>query len=325
VRLVNVERPQSRSIRRTRKRLSWCAALAACSLVVATHAAVPVEESVEDSVREARPRALPLPSTQGSTEAERVSPSVTSGEEGGRDLGIPPTIEPTPVFEVSAQNQGNMQQRPSPTSPEGMGAGQLSELFYQLQVLQQEIQNLRGQVEEQAFLVNRLQREQKEQYLDLDRRLVAQAEDQPPVGPSATLPTAPQPTVDLGTANLTEREAYTRAFEAMRARQFDASMLGFQQLIETYPNGKYTPNAYYWIGELYLVAKSDAELARQSFMQVVNLYPDHQKTPDALYKLGVVYHSLGDLESAKIFLARVQGEYPDSGAAELAAKYAAEL
>ena len=56
------------------------------------------------------------------------------------------------------------------------------------------------------------------------------------------------------------------------------------------------------------MAKSDAELARQSFMQVVNLYPDHQKTPDALYKLGVVYHSLGDLESAKVFLARVQGE-----------------
>jgi len=324
---VKVQRPQSRSIGRARKCLGWCAALAACSLVFATHAAVPVEESVEDSVREARPRALPLPATRGSTEAERVSlsPSETPVVEGSRDLGIPPTIEPTPVFQVSAQNQGDTQQRPLPMSTEDMGAGQLSELFYQLQVLQQEIQNLRGQVEEQAFLVNRLQREQKEQYLDLDRRLVAQAENQPPVGPSATLPPAPQPTVGLGTANLTEREAYTRAFEAMRARQFDASMLGFQQLIETYPNGKFTPNAYYWIGELYLVAKSDAELARQSFMQVVNLYPDHQKTPDALYKLGVVYHSLGDLESAKVFLARVQGEYPDSGAAELAAKYAAEL
>ena len=126
-------------------------------------------------------------------------------------------------------------------------------------------------------------------------------------------------------ADLTEREAYTQAFEAMRAREFDNSMAGFQNLIEAYPNGQYTPNAYYWIGELYLVAKSDAELARQAFMQVVNLYPDHQKTPDALYKLGVVYHNLGDINTAKSFLQRAQSEHPNSSAAALAARYEAEL
>lgn len=111
----------------------------------------------------------------------------------------------------------------------------------------------------------------------------------------------------------------------MRGRQFDVSMQAFQKLIEDYPNGQYTPNAFYWIGEIFLVAQQDAEQARQSFMQVINLYPDHQKAPDALYKLGVVYATLGDAEASKRYLDRVQREYPDSSAAGLAQKYAAEL
>ena len=45
-----------------------------------------------------------------------------------------------------------------------------------MQVLQQELQELRGLVEEQGYLVSRLQRDQKEQYLDLDRRLMAVTE-----------------------------------------------------------------------------------------------------------------------------------------------------
>lgn len=256
---------------------------------------------------------------------EAAAPQATQplrprASEQARSLDIPPTIEPTVNSDYQAPAA---QAAPAPQPQSVAGQGQLSELFYQLQVLQQEIQDLRGQVEEQTYLVNRLQRDQKEQYLDLDRRLVAVSENQPAPGPSSTTPTTPA--VNVAAGNLTEREAYTQAFDAMRAREFDASMVGFQQLIETYPNGQFTPNAYYWMGELYLVAKTDAELARQSFMQVVNLYPDHQKTPDALYKLGVVYHTLGDVDAATTYLQRVQQEHPSSSAAGLAAKYLAEL
>ena len=111
----------------------------------------------------------------------------------------------------------------------------------------------------------------------------------------------------------------------MRAREFESSMQGLMNLRQQYPNGQFTPNAYYWMGELHLVANNDAEQARQAFMQVVSLYPDHQKAPDAMYKLGVVYHNLGDQDRARSFLDQVQREYPDSSAAGLAARYAADL
>ena len=133
----------------------------------------------------------------------------------------------------------------------------------------------------------------------------------------ATLPSS-------GAVGGSEREAYTAAFELMKARRFDESAQAFDALINNYPNGQYTPNAFYWLGELYL-AQTQSEQARQSFAQVLNLYPDHPKVPDSLYKLGVVYHRLGENDEAVSYFQRVIREYPNSSAAGLATRYMAEL
>ena len=208
------------------------------------------------------------------------------------------------------------------------GAGQLSELFYRIQVLQQDLKDLRGTMEEQSYLIKRLERSQKEQYLDLDSRLVllggADLEslaDQTEDKDSSEEATAPLNEV-LEFDN--EREAYQYAFDLMRNRQYQESLAGFEEIIVAFPNGQYTPNAFYWIGELYL-AQGDNEKSRQSFIQVISLYPDHQKVPDAMYKLGVVYFALGDNQSALRYLGQVQQEYPNSSAAGLAARYAVQI
>lgn len=51
------------------------------------------------------------------------------------------------------------------------GRDQLMDMVLQLQQLQDEIRQLRGQIEEQAFEIETLKRRQREQYLDLDQRL----------------------------------------------------------------------------------------------------------------------------------------------------------
>lgn len=227
----------------------------------------------------------------------------------------------------------------------------LSELFYQLQVLQQEVQTLRGLVEEQSHQLNRLARDQKEQYIDLDRRVAELTTGGVPASGSVGRPAASQPgagtTTGFGTAPATspapagaavagspaavstlpsgnEREVYQNAFDLMKARQFDQSIAAFNRLIVDYPNGQYTPNAFYWLGELYL-AQQDLEQARQSFMQVISLYPDHPKVPDTLYKLGVAYHRLGDNNRAMEYFNQVRSQYPQSSAAGLAASYQQEI
>ena len=198
-------------------------------------------------------------------------------------------------------------------------ARRLTELFYQLQVLQQEMRELRGLVEQQGHQIKRMARDQQEQYIDLDRRLTGMR-GAPAAAGSAT---APAPGAGSGSSqdSSSERDAYTAAFNLMKEQQFDASASAFNKLIMDNPNGAYTPNAFYWLGELYL-AKTQYEKARQSFAQVTNLYPDHQKVPDALYKLGVVYHQLGDTQRSLEFLNRVRSEHPQSSAAGLAQTYA---
>ncbi|TDI89906.1 MAG: tol-pal system protein YbgF [Chloroflexi bacterium] len=204
----------------------------------------------------------------------------------------------------------------------GAGRSDVTELFQLLQALQIEVQELRGLIEEQHHQLNRLAREQNEQYLDIDRRLRGQSSGAGG-GSSRVSDTA---TGSTGTIGSGERDAYTRAFDLIQEKRFQEAIDGFKRLIVDYPNGPYTPNSFYWLGELYLILpEPELETSRQRFVQVVDLYPSHRKVPDALYKLGVVYGRLGEQDRAREYLSRVQSEYPDSPAARLAKLYAAEL
>ena len=220
----------------------------------------------------------------------------------------------------------------SQADPEDSAAG-IGTLFYQLQILQDEVRRLQGIVEEQNYRIERLVREQRERYIELDQRLLALRPDaaQPPgeggpdgPGHASTVP---------GAASVQGAD-YNRAYAVMaegrqlppseRAAQYQRALTMFEAVIQDHPDGEFTPNAYYWIGELHL-AMDLLEEARQAFAQVTNLYADHAKMPDALYKLGVTYHRLGDNVRALQYLDRVTEEYPGSAPAGLARSYAAEL
>ena len=231
-------------------------------------------------------------------------------------------------------------QSPGATSPadpaesDADNAAGIGTLFYQLQILQDEVRRLQGIVEEQNYRIERLVREQRERYIELDQRLLALRPDtaQPPGeegsgGPGAGASPVP------GAVSV-QGEAYNRAYAVMtegrqlppseRAAEYQRALTMFEGVIQDHPDGQYTPNAYYWIGELYL-AMDVLEEARQAFAQVTNLYADHAKMPDSLYKLGVTYHRLGDNVRALQYLDRVTDDYPDSAQAGLARSYAAEL
>lgn len=225
---------------------------------------------------------------------------------------------------------------PSPvaTTPAGADdteADGIGTLFYQLQILQDEVRRLQGIVEEQNYRIERLVREQRERYIELDQRLLALRPDaaQPPGadGPDRPASTAP------GAVSV-QGEAYNRAYAVVagarqlppseRVTEYQRALLMFDAVIRDHPDGQFTPNAYYWTGELHL-AMDALEEARQAFAQVTNLYAEHAKMPDSLYKLGVTYHRLGDNARALQYLDRVMDEYPGTTQAGLARSYAAEL
>ena len=275
----------------------WLAGVLALYSFSSVHGAAPVEESVAESV------------------AEKAAPSRGPVSEGQRNATIPVTS-------------------PAPTTPGAApSTSQLGQLFYQLQLLRDEVQRLNGVIEEQQNQIERLAREQHERYLGLDRRIAELSGGTIASGGPGGL------TVNTGSvrpeviadpppgqpgATPTERGTYESAYEMMQRHEYESAAEIFQVLIDEYPNGQYAPSAFYWLGELHR-KNGDPEAARQSFVLVVDLYPDHNKVPDALYKLGVVYTQLDEPDRAIEYLDRVVREYPDSTAASLAQQHAAEL
>ncbi len=189
-----------------------------------------------------------------------------------------------------------------------------------VQQLEEEIRRLNGLVEEQASLLARLQDQTLERYVEMDRRLaVLGAAEDTFAAVAATdgdVVVDPQD-VSTGTAEALvpeaqpgEQEAYQSAYGFVRERQFDQALIAFNAFLAAYPYGRYSPNAHYWLGELYLVVEPvDPESARQNFQLLLDQYPADRKVPDALYKLGRVHALKGNEDRSREYLTRVIDEY----------------
>jgi len=185
--------------------------------------------------------------------------------------------------------------------------------FYQLQQLQQEVMQLRGLVEQQAFELKRVKQQRMDDYLDLDRRISSLSK--PGVATagiaSAAAVMAAKPVVGAVNAATTstasqlsggEMQAYRAAIDlVLNKNDYAQGEVLLQNYIRDYPSGKYLVNCQYWLGQIYL-AKSDYEQAKQRFLIVSGEHPKHDKAPDATFKLGKVYHLLGDSANAKPYL-----------------------
>jgi len=184
-------------------------------------------------------------------------------------------------------------------------------LYYKLQLLEQEVMELRGQMEEQGHQLRQLKQQSLERYVDIDRRLSngANAESVTQPGTATTSTTSPDIAEQPG-----EADAYRSAYSLVRSQQFNDAVTTFRQFLQDYPAGKFAPNAHYWLGELFLViVPPDLESSRREFTLLLEQYPDNSKIPDALYKLGKVYFDKGNPEKAREYLDRVVKEYGSSG------------
>lgn len=204
----------------------------------------------------------------------------------------------------------------SPVGPASGGGQNLGNLFLQVQQLQQEVMRLNGLVEEQANELRKLKDQSLERYVDLDKRLSAVSGGVPaaPAG-SGTVVKGASATASLGGgAEIPgEAEAYQSAYSLVRSQQFDQAVDAFKQFLRNYPDGKYAPNAHYWLGELYLVLQPpDLESSRQSFTLLLSQYPDNPKAADAMFKLGKVQFLKGNREKAREYLDRVIRDYGDT-------------
>lgn len=211
-------------------------------------------------------------------------------------------------------------QMPPPPPLKISSGQQAGELYYQLQVLQQEVLELRGIVEEQAHNLKRLKQQRLDDYLDLDRRLSALG--QAGGVRNDTAADADSAAVVAGSGNVAPEEEiqhYRAAIDlVLKQQRYDEAIVALKNHLKTYPSGRYAANSTYWLGEIYLL-KNDLEQSRQWFTQLLAQFPRHRKVPDGKFKLGKVYHLLGNDDQAKTLLNEVAASKSD--AAPLAQEY----
>lgn len=231
----------------------------------------------------------------------------------------------------------------------GSGGGSMADLVIRLRQLEQEVRELRGQVEEQNNRIENLQARQRDQYLDLDRRLQSLSggaagrqegrdsvnageergsrepetptapagTDEPPVSPDAT-PEQDAADARRPVADAEERQAaYDEAFAMLRDGDYADAAEAFQAFLDDFPDGPLSDNARYWLGESYYVT-GNYDIAINAFQDVLDDFPDSPKAPDSLLKLGFCYYELEQWDQARDTLERVRERYPDSSVARLA-------
>jgi tol-pal system protein YbgF len=207
--------------------------------------------------------------------------------------------------------------------------------YNQSQMLQNEVRELRGLVEQLSYELQRVKQRQMDDYLDLDRRLsavlsgatpddfAADADSDLQLGEDGQPMAAADGAIigddqsrdgqsqdplssDEKTAPVIDTEEIAQNYAQasnllLKERDINAAALAFKQHVIDYPASPYTANAHYWLGEIYLLQGQD-EMARQAFTLVVEQHPKHGKAMDATFKLGKIYHQLGDIDRARELL-----------------------
>jgi tol-pal system protein YbgF len=209
-------------------------------------------------------------------------------------------------------------------------------LLDKVQGLQQEVQELRGQLEVQAHDLKLLQQQQLAFYKDLDARLpnsatktaknepvtdVSIGQNETPINVAGQVVKPPvQPLVTNNTTRTNpadEQISYLAAYELVKNKKFDDALIAMQTFVTQHPQGGYTANAQYWLGELYLV-KKDYPAAIDHFDVVLQQFPSSSKSAASLLKIGYALAASGKKQDAITRLQQVVKNYPDTNTAQLA-------
>jgi tol-pal system protein YbgF len=112
-----------------------------------------------------------------------------------------------------------------------------------------------------------------------------------------------------GSVSLEEQNAYEQSFELLKQSRYEDAILGFQQLVDTWPNSQLADDAYYWMSEARYVNR-EFEYALSGFRTVVTRYPDSQRVPEALLKVGYIQYDIGAYEDAAETFRDILARFP---------------
>ncbi len=202
------------------------------------------------------------------------------------------------------------------------GSGTAVELLTQIEQMQMEVQELRGLVEEQANLIEQLQRRQRDQYVDLDNRLQQQLlsgggpRPQTSGYPVETMGLPVQGTTEgpVETPVIRQSPAWQEAPEVTPANDSTAATEGLGISTVYQPEVVLDPVAEKQAYEGAFADLKDGHYAdsARKFATFVGRYPNSQYSDNAQYWLGESYYVTRNYRIALESFQTLINHYPNS-------------
>ncbi|NVM56724.1 MAG: tol-pal system protein YbgF [Desulfobacterales bacterium] len=211
-----------------------------------------------------------------------------------------------------------------------------AELHALMKDLREEIQELRGELEESQYearqgigALSESESRQKGRWENLEKSLqnsldhIVRLEQYLGMEPSERLASLEagedEPEKGKPKAKKTPDERYAMAKQRFDRGEYEAARQLFEVFLKQYPKSKRADNARFWIGEIYYREKW-YEKAILEYQKVIENYPKGDKVRGALLKQGFAFLNLGDKANARLILKELVRKYPASNEANIAKK-----
>lgn len=185
----------------------------------------------------------------------------------------------------------------------------MAELVLQVNQLQQEVRQLRGQLEEQEYRMNQLSKQQRDLYVDLDKRIQAGGVVSSEAGTGESGSSA--------SSGSDAQQAYNKAFTQYKDKEYAFAKNSFKTFLQQFPKEPLASNAHYWLGQLHLKDK-EYDQAETQFKAAYQEFPGANKTDAAMLKLGQLEEARGNKKAAKTYYQQVLKAFPNTTAGKLA-------
>ncbi len=220
-----------------------------------------------------------------------------------------------PVVEAGTRRNQNA------AAPEAGGGNELVlSLYNQLEALQSEVQSLRGMVEEQANQIRRLQTQETDHYIDIDRRLSelsGAAPMAPGLTPNATLPGATPDTLTPPTAAGTFPPLNDTNPQVGAPAGRNPSVGGAPAVTNPTTAGVQTADTGMNENDLYrsalnlLLEQNQPEQSIQLFQSYIDRFPQGRLLTNAYYWQGEALILVERFDQARDVFTRLVTNYPE--------------
>lgn len=200
-----------------------------------------------------------------------------------------------------------------------------ADMLNQIDRLNQELTNVRGQLEVATHNIESTQQRQKDLYTDVDsrvRRLEGGAPATDNASSAAGSDTAP--VAAASTNNAAELKDFDAAQALSRAGKHKEAFQAYDKFLQAYPGSSKAAEAQYGLGYSQFSLKNyKAAIVTQQ--KLLRQFPDSPKAPEASFAIANAQIQLADVDGAKATLRELLTKYPGSEVAPNAKKRLAVL